>query len=68
MLSQRLALMSARMELSKLLPPNRGLVWRRSRPSGPKQMEVVARRFIPRRPIQCTIGYRYYDVDITTCW
>ncbi|MBN6103193.1 type I toxin-antitoxin system SymE family toxin [Xanthomonas sp. CFBP 8703] len=24
---------------------------------------VTPRRSIPRRPTQCTIGYRYYDVD-----
>ncbi|OAX53727.1 hypothetical protein A6R73_06155 [Xanthomonas translucens pv. poae] len=25
--------------------------------------DPVPRRSIPRRPTQCTIGYRYYDVD-----
>jgi len=25
--------------------------------------DPVSRRSIPRRPTQCTIGYRYYDVD-----
>ncbi|UKE73895.1 SymE family type I addiction module toxin [Xanthomonas graminis] len=25
--------------------------------------EAAPRRSVPRRPTQCTIGYRYYDVD-----
>jgi toxic protein SymE len=25
--------------------------------------EATPRRSVPRRPTQCTIGYRYYDVD-----
>ncbi|WP_369936169.1 SymE family type I addiction module toxin [Xanthomonas tesorieronis] len=33
-------------------------------PVCPEADEVAApRRSVPRRPTQCTIGYRYYDVD-----